>query len=129
MSFEPHTDAQMKIFLTERRGTDEICVLVPHFHTKHKLYIRQLHRPIDKSFTFKTTTVFHRKKLFLNINARVLPSIPKILTKTRNACKRKSLSAREPKRRGYREFSPVKRAFQGLQNGLFSLFVSRTTYI
>ncbi len=129
MSFEPNTDAQMKIFLTERRGTDEICVLVPHFHTKHKLYIRQLHRPIDKSFTFKTTTVFHRKKLFLNINARVLPSIPKILTKTRNACKRKSLSAREPKRRGYHEFSPVKRAFQGLQNGLFSLFVSRTTYI
>jgi hypothetical protein len=129
MSFEPNTDAQMKIFLTERRGTDEICVLVPHFHTKHKLYIRQLHRPIDKSFTFKTTTVFHRKNLFLNISIRVLRSVPKILSKARNACKRKSLSAREPKRRGYLELSPMKRAFQGLQNGLFSLFVSRTTHI
>jgi hypothetical protein len=66
MSFEPNTDAQMKIFLTERRGTEKIGVLVPHLHTKHKVYIRQLRRSIDKSFTFKTTTVVDRKKLFLN---------------------------------------------------------------
>ena len=99
MSFEPNTDAQMKIFLRERRGTDEIGVLIPHLHTKHKVYIRQLRRSIDKSFIFKTTTVFDRKKLFLNISARVLRSAPKILPKIRNACKRKSLTVREPKSR------------------------------
>jgi hypothetical protein len=129
MSFEPNTDAQMKIFLTKRRGTDEIGVFVPHLHTKHKIYIRQLRRSIDKSFTFKTTTLFDRKKLFLNISARVLQSAPKILPKIRNACKRKSLTVREPKSRGNLELSPMKRAFQELQHGLFSLFVSRTPHI
>jgi len=129
MSFEPNTDAQMKIYLTERRGTDEICVLVAHLHTKHKIYIRQLRRLIDKSFIFKTTTVFDRKKLFLDISARVLRCVPKILPKIRNACKRKSLTAREPKSQGNLELSPMKRAFQELQNGLFSLFVSRTPHI
>jgi hypothetical protein len=120
MSFEPNTDAQTKIFLTERRGTDEICVLVAHLHRKHKIYIRQLRRPIEKSFIFKTTTVFYRKKLFLEISARVLRSVLKILPKIRNACKRKGLTAREPKSQGNLELSPMKRAFQELQNGLFS---------
>jgi hypothetical protein len=110
MSFESNTDAQIKIFLTERRGTDEIYVLVPHFHRKHKLYIRQLRRPIDKSFTFKTTTVFDCKKLFLDISARVLRSVPKILSKIRNAWKRKSLTAHEPKSQGNLELSSMKRA-------------------
>jgi hypothetical protein len=64
MPFEPNNDAWMKIFLTERRGTDQICVLVAHFHTKHKIYIRQLHRLVDKSFTLQTIPVFERKKLF-----------------------------------------------------------------
>jgi hypothetical protein len=118
----------MKIFLTEGGGNDEVYVLIRHFHTIHKLYIRQLHTPIDKSFTSETTALFGRKKLFLTISVRFFPNVPNFLPKIRNGCK-KSLSEREPKRRGYLELSPMKRAFKELQNCLFSFFVSRTTQI